>query len=148
MGAGSINTMRSTLAVLIGALVTALSIAFSSTVVVLTLAASQIGPRLLRIYVRDRSNQILIGIFSSAVFYNLFALYVIGRIDESGSVPNLTILGAFLMTCAALLVLIYFIHHVARSIQAPNVILSIARELKTLIDSTYQEKNSSKSAGI
>lgn len=148
LGAGSLNTMRSTLAVLIGALVTALSIAFSSTVVVLTLAASELGPRLLRIYVRDRSNQALIGIFSSAVFYNLFALYVIGRIDESGNVPNLTILGAFLMTCAALLVLIYFIHHVARSIQAPNVILSIARELKTLIDATYEKRDPSKGSEI
>lgn len=143
MGAGSLNTMRSTLAVLIGALVTALSIAFSSTVVVLTLAASQLGPRLLRIYVRDRSNQVLIGIFSSAVFYNLTALYVIGRIDEAGTVPNLTILGSFLMTCAALFVLIYFIHHVARSIQAPNVILSIAGELRTLVETFYADEDAS-----
>jgi uncharacterized membrane protein len=52
LGAGSLNTMRSTLAVLIGTLVTALSIAFSSTVVVLTLAALELGPKLLRIYVR------------------------------------------------------------------------------------------------
>ncbi|MEA3507370.1 MAG: DUF2254 family protein [Synergistota bacterium] len=71
MGVGSLNAMRSILAVLIGALVTALSIAFSSTVVVLTLAASQLGPRLLRIYVRDRSNQALIGVFSSTVFTTL-----------------------------------------------------------------------------
>lgn len=140
-GAGSLDSMRSILAVLIGALVTALSIAFSSTVVVLTLAASQLGPRLLRIYVRDRSNQILIGIFSSTVFYNLTALFVVGRLDDSGGVPNLTILGAFGMTCAALFVLIYFIHHVARSIQAPNVILSVAAELRVLILSTYPDQN-------
>lgn len=140
-GAGSLNSMRSILAVLIGALVTTLSIAFSSTVVVLTLAASQLGPRLLRIYVRDKSHQVLIGIFSSAVFYNLTALFVVGRLDDSGGVPNLTILGAFGMTCAALFVLIYFIHHVARSIQAPNVILSVATELRALIRSTYPERS-------
>jgi len=140
-GAGSLNSMRSILAVLIGALVTTLSIAFSSTVVVLTLAASQLGPRLLRIYVRDKSNQVLIGIFSSAVFYNLTALFVVGRLDDSGGVPNLTILGAFGMTCAALFVLIYFIHHVARSIQAPNVILSVAAELRSLIRTTYPDQN-------
>lgn len=141
MGAGSLNAMRSILAVLIGALVTALSIAFSSTVVVLTLAASQLGPRLLRIYVRDRSNQVLIGIFSSTVFYNLTALFVVGRLDVAGGVPNLTILGAFGMTGAALFVLIYFIHHVARSIQAPNVILSVAAELRALIRATYPDQN-------
>jgi len=146
MGAGSLNAMRSILAVLIGALVTALSIAFSSTVVVLTLAASQLGPRLLRIYVRDRSNQALIGVFSSTVFYNLTALFVVGRLDETGGVPNLTVLGAFGMTCAALFVLIYFIHHVARSIQAPNVILSVASELRTLISVTYPA-NGGKGAG-
>lgn len=138
-GAGSLNAMRSVLAVLIGALVTALSIVFSSTVVVLTLAASQLGPRLLRTYVRDRSNQVLIGVFSSTVFYNLTALFVVGRLQESRGIPNLTVLGGFLMTCAALFVLIYFIHHVARNIQAPNVILSVSEELRALIRRTYPE---------
>ncbi len=138
-GSGSLNSMRSVLAVLISALVTALSIVFSSTVVVLTLAASQLGPRLLRTYVRDRSNQILIGVFSSTVFYNLTALFVLGRLQESVGIPNFTILGGFLMTCAALFVLIYFIHHVARNIQAPNVILSVSQELKYLIQRTYPE---------
>jgi uncharacterized membrane protein len=138
-GAGSLNSMRSVLAVLIGALVTALSIVFSSTVVVLTLAASQLGPRLLRTYVRDRSNQVLIGIFSSTVFYNLTALFVLGRLQESGGIPNFTVLGGFLMTCAALFVLIYFIHHVARNIQVPNVILNVSQELLNLIRNTYPE---------
>lgn len=142
-GAGSLNAMRSVLAVLISALVTALSIVFSSTVVVLTLAASQLGPRLLRTYVRDRSNQVLIGIFSSTVFYNLTALFVVGRLEESRGIPNFTVLGGFLMTCAALFVLIYFIHHVARSIQAPNVILSVSQELLGLIRRTYPERNKS-----
>jgi len=138
-GAGSLNSMRSVLAVLIGALVTALSIVFSSTVVVLTLAASQLGPRLLRTYVRDRSNQTLIGVFSSTVFYNLTALFVLGRLQESEGIPNFTVLVGFLMTCGALFVLIYFIHHVARNIQAPNVILNVSQELLSLIRNTYPE---------
>lgn len=138
-GAGSLNSMRSVLAVLISALVTALSIVFSSTVVVLTLAASQLGPRLLRTYVRDRSNQTLIGVFSSTVFYNLTALFVLGRLQESEGIPNFTVLVGFLMTCAALFVLIYFIHHVARNIQAPNVILNVSQELMALIRNTYPE---------
>ncbi|MEA3507371.1 MAG: DUF2254 family protein, partial [Synergistota bacterium] len=52
------------------------------------------------------------------------------------------------MTCAALFVLIYFIHHVARSIQAPNVILSVASELRTLISVTYPANGRQGSASI
>ena len=135
--AGSIEGVRTLLGVLIGAMVTAVSIVFSTTVVVLTLAASQLGPRLLRTYVRDRSNQVLFGVFMATLFYSLTAMFVVGRMSPTGNLPNLTILGAFGLTCASLIVLIYFIHHVARAIQAPNVILSVSAELRRLIARTY-----------
>jgi uncharacterized membrane protein len=137
MEAGSPEGVRTLLGVLIGALVTTVSIVFSTTVVVLTLAASQLGPRLLRTYVRDRNNQILLGVFIATLFYCLTAMFVVGRMEGGGGIPNLTILGAFLLTCASLIVLVYFIHHVAVSIQAPNVILAVAAELRQLIERTY-----------
>jgi len=137
IGKGNLASIRSLLSVLIGAIVTALSIVFSSTVVVLTLAASQLGPRLLRTYMRARSNQLLIGIFIAALFYNLTALFIIGRLEGDSGIPNLTVLGTFALSCATLVILTYFIHHVARNIQAPNVILSVANELKSLILRTY-----------
>lgn len=139
LSAGSVEGVRTLLGVLIGAMVTAVSIVFSTTVVVLTLAASQLGPRLLRTYVRDRSNQALIGVFIATLFYSLTAMFVVGRMAPAGNLPNLTVLGAFALTCASLIVLIYFIHHVAQSIQAPNVILAVSAELNELIDRTYTE---------
>ncbi|MFW6181354.1 MAG: DUF2254 domain-containing protein [Spirochaetota bacterium] len=137
MQAGSPEGVRTLLGVLIGALVTTVSIVFSTTVVVLTLAASQLGPRLLRTYVRDRSNQLLLGVFVATLFYCLTAMFVVGRLEGAGGLPDLTVLGAFLLTCASLIVLVYFIHHVAVSIQAPNVILAVAAELRQLIERTY-----------
>jgi len=140
VGKGNLESIRSLLAVLIGAIVTALSIVFSSTVVVLTLAASQLGPRLLRTYMRARSNQLLIGIFIAALFYNLTALFIIGRLEGDSGIPNITVLGSFALSAATLIMLTYFIHHVARNIQAPNVILSVSNELKALILKTYPQQ--------
>ncbi|KQC09524.1 MAG: hypothetical protein APR54_12815 [Candidatus Cloacimonas sp. SDB] len=140
VGKGNLESIRSLLSVLIGAIVTALSIVFSSTVVVLTLAASQLGPRLLRTYMRARSNQLLIGIFIAALFYNLVALFIIGRLEGESGIPNITVLGSFALSVATLIMLTYFIHHVARNIQAPNVILSVSNELKTLILKTYPQQ--------
>ncbi|MBN1326865.1 MAG: DUF2254 domain-containing protein, partial [Candidatus Cloacimonetes bacterium] len=137
VGKGNLESIRSLLSVLIGAIVTALSIVFSSTVVVLTLAASQLGPRLLRTYMRARSNQLLIGIFIAALFYNLTALFIIGRLEGNSGIPNITVLGSFALSGATLVMLTFFIHHVARNIQAPNVILSVSNELKSLILRTY-----------
>jgi len=137
---GRIEAVRSLLAVLVGALVTALTFVFSGTVVVLTLAASQLGPRLLRTYMRDRSNQILIGVFVAALFYNLTALFVVGRLAHAEGIPNLAILGSFALSCTALVILVYFVHHISRTIQAPNVILAVSEELMALIDRIHSKQ--------
>ena len=137
--AGSAAGVRALLTAMVGALVTALSVVFSITIVALTLAASQLGPRLLRNFMRDRGNQVILGVFVSTFLYCLLALRLVGRTDAPDQLPHITVLGAFVLACAAFGVLIYFIHHVARSIQAPSVITSVCAELESEIERIFPE---------
>lgn len=54
--------------------------------------------------------------------------------------PYLSVQVAILMTLASLATFLAFIHSTAVSIQAPNVVLSVATELDAAIDQLYLER--------
>ncbi len=138
---GTIEGVRTLLATLVGSLVTVLALVFSITIVALTLAASQLGPRLLRSFMRDRSNQGVIGVFTATFLYTLIALLSVGRLEARGVVPHITVVGAFVLTTLSVAVLVYFIHHVSESIQAPNVIVGVAGELVDVVRRIYPQND-------
>jgi uncharacterized membrane protein len=134
---GTIEGVRTLLATLVGSIVTVLALVLSITIVALTLAASQLGPRLLRSFMRDRSNQGVIGVFTATFLYTLIALLSVGRLEARGVVPHITVVAAFVLTTLSVAVLVYFINHIAESIQAPNVVVAVSRELEGVIERLY-----------
>ncbi|MFP4106557.1 MAG: DUF2254 domain-containing protein [Phycisphaerae bacterium] len=139
LSGGSVAGVRSLLTALIGALVSAMSIVLSITVVALTLAASQLGPRILRNLIRDRRTQHTVGVMVAALLYCMTSLLVIGRLGGTERIPHLTVLGGFVAACVSLGALIHYVHRAALSMQAPYVIIQVSRELDRLIDRIYPE---------
>jgi len=107
------------------------------TLVALSLTSSQFGPRLLRNFMRDRTNQVVLGTFVATFLYCLLVLRTIRRADESAFVPHLSVTVGVLMAVASLAVLIYFVHHVAMSIQADHIVTQVSTELFDGIDRLY-----------
>ena len=58
---GSADAARQILASIAGAVITVVGIVFSITIVTLTLASTQFGPRMLRNFIRDRGTQLTLG---------------------------------------------------------------------------------------
>jgi uncharacterized membrane protein len=81
--------------------------------------------------------QITLGTFVATFFYAILALGSIGHGDHGAFVPHLSITVCLALTLVDLGVLVYFIHHVARSIQLPEVIAGIARDLSRAIDTEF-----------
>jgi uncharacterized membrane protein len=104
-------------------------VVFSMTLVALSLASSQLGPRLLRNFMRDTANQVVLGTFVSTFLYCLLVLRTIRRADEVAFVPHLSVTLGLLLALVSLGVLIYFIHHVSVSIQADEVVARVGAEL-------------------
>ena len=125
-GAEGASLVLSTIA---GSMITIAGVVFSMTLVALSLASSQLGPRLLRNFMRDTANQVVIGTFVATFVYCLLVLRTIRRADETAFVPHLAVTCGVLLALVSLAVLIYFIHHVAVSIQADEVVARVAREL-------------------
>jgi uncharacterized membrane protein len=127
---GSPDAARQILSSLAGAIITVVGVVFSITIVTLTLASQQFGPRMLRTFIRDRGTQVTLGTFVATFFYAILALISIG----STFVPHLTVTVALGLTAIDIGVLIYFIDHIATMIQLPQVIASIAGDLVRAID--------------
>jgi len=110
------------------------------TLVALSLASSQLGPRLLRNFMRDTTNQVVLGTFVATFVYCLLVLRTIRRASEITFVPHLSITIGVLFALASLGVLIYFFHHVSVSIQANEVVARVGKELIERIDHLFPEQ--------
>lgn len=135
-GAEGASLVLSTIA---GSMITIAGVVFSMTLVALSLASSQMGPRLLRNFMRDARNQLVLGAFISTFVYCLLVLRAIRPSGEAAFVPHLSVSIAVLLALASLGVLIYFIHHVSVSIQADEVVARVNAELIDGIDRLFPE---------
>lgn len=132
-----IDAIRTLLGTIAGAMITVTSIAFSITIVALTLASSQFGPRLLRNFMMDTGTQVVLGSFISNFLYCILVFCAISFQAPYTFKPGLTVIIAVVMTCISVGVLIYFIHHVAKSIQADVVIDDVYQELQNGIEHLF-----------
>ena len=111
---------------------------FSITIATLTLAPSQLGPRLLRTFLRDRGNQIVLGTLVATFAYSLLVLRIV-RGEEGGAVvPQISITTSAALAVASIAVWIYFIHHVATVMQADHA-GGVGEELDDGIDTLFPE---------
>ncbi len=127
--AGSADTAREILLAVAAAIMTVIGINFSVTIVTLTLASTQFGPRMLRNFIRDRGTQLTLGTFVATAVYCVLVLLAIGPGENGEFVPHFSVSMVFALVLVDLAVLIYFLHHIAIAIQLPFVIASIARDL-------------------
>ena len=124
---------RSLLATIAGSMISIAATVFSITIVALSLAAGQLGPRLLRTFMRDRGTQLSLGMFIATFAFCIVVLGVVHGGDTAPFVPAASATVAVVLALGSLAVLIYFIHHVAKSIQAPEVIAVVGSELDAAI---------------
>jgi uncharacterized membrane protein len=138
---GTADAARLILATVAASLITVVGIVFSITIVALTLASTQFGPRMLRNFVRDLGTQLTLGVFVGTFSYTVATLVSISPGPHGDFVPHLSITVALMLTLADVGVLIYFLNHIATMIQLPVVIAGIARTLANEI--TAQDRSGS-----
>jgi uncharacterized membrane protein len=126
-------SVRSLLLTIAGSTVGIVGVVFSIMMVPLTIAASQFGPRLLRNFRRDAGTQMTLGTFTATF---LFCMLVVLQLREEATrpLPQVSVTVGLLLGVTSFAVLIYFINHVAVSIQASVVVAEVSDELCTAID--------------
>ena len=141
---GSPEGARQLLSTIAGSMMTVAGVVFSITIVALTLASNQFGPRLLRNFMRDTGNQAVLGIFLATFAYCLLILrQVHGEMAaESSFIPQYSILTAVILSFISLGFLIFFIHHVAQQIQATQVTAALAADFRQALAGMFPNVSS------
>lgn len=128
---------RAVLSTIAGSMISVVGIVFSMTLVALALASSQYSPRVLRTFMRSRATQSSMGIFSGIFVYCLIVLRGVHGKDESVFVPVLAVTAAMMLAVVGVVVLIFFVHHIAQSIQASTILANIAEETIEAMNATF-----------
>lgn len=84
---------------------------------------------MLRNFIRDRVNQVVMGYFVSVFAYCLIVLGTIRGTDEVKFVPSTAVLAGLLLALGGVAALIFFIHHIAESLQTGTIVRHIFYEI-------------------
>ena len=144
VGAEGARQMLSTLA---GSMMSVMGITFSMTLVALALASSQYTSRILRNFMGSRATQTTLGAFAGIFAYCLIVLRAI-RGGDAAFIPSGAVLFAFVLALGGVLVLVFFVHHIASSIQAVNIIASVAHETNAAMDRVFPELQGREPNGV
>ncbi|MBD1996252.1 DUF2254 domain-containing protein [Leptolyngbya sp. FACHB-541] len=137
---GGPDGARALLSAVAGSMITVTATAFSITIVALQLAASNFGPRLLRNFMQDTGNQIVLGTFLGTFVYCLLILRTVRGEDYTFFVPHLSVTVGVILAIASVGTLIYFIHHASTIIQASHVITGVSADLDDAIARLFPEE--------
>ena len=133
---GTPDDARTLLIAISSTLATVIALVLGLTVVALQLASTQFSPRLLRNFLRDRTNQVVLSVFVATFTYSTAGLFTVGvsagqRVDDY---PRLAVSFALALLFISLLMLVFFVHHLAHSIQIDEVMRRVERSTLRVID--------------
>lgn len=136
---GEPESARELLSTIASALLTITGLVFSITILVLQLASSQFSPRVLRTFLQDRITKVSMGVFVGSFVYALVLLPRVrnGNAHQAEFVPALAVFVAFVLSIVSVTVLIRYIHHMAHSLRAVQIMRRIAQETRRCLDKLY-----------
>ncbi|KOH44496.1 DUF2254 domain-containing protein [Sunxiuqinia dokdonensis] len=142
----SADSARSILSTISGAMIGVAGTVFSVTLVALTLASSQLGPRLIKNFMYIRLNQVVLGAYVSTYLYCLVVLNAIKESEGFTFIPSISIFLAIIIAVVNIILLIVFIHQIAISIQADKVISDIHVFITSQVKTLFPDKLGEESA--
>jgi uncharacterized membrane protein len=139
---GSPEGARSVLSTIAQSMLTFTGLVFTITMLVLQLASSQLSPRVMRTFLRDRGNQVVLGMFVATFVFTLLVLREVRTPTSGGDafVPAVSVWVAFVFLLASVAAFVWYIDHMAHAIRASTVISNIWSETVEAIERRYPER--------
>ncbi|WP_435223211.1 DUF2254 domain-containing protein [Streptomyces sp. Tue6028] len=132
---GTADDARTLLIGITGTMVTVIALLLGLTVVALQLSSTQFSPRLLRNFLRDRPNQIVLSVFVATFAYSAAGLYTVGVSGGSRSAdfPRFAVSGALVLLFVSLGLLVFFADHLVHSIQVDAIMSGVQQNTVRVI---------------
>ncbi|QHC60190.1 DUF2254 domain-containing protein [Rathayibacter sp. VKM Ac-2760] len=126
---------RAILSAIGGTMLGVAATSFSITISVLATTSSAYGPRLVRNFMADRGNQVVLAVLTSTFLYSLIVLRSVHTEEDAtlAFVPVVAVGFAVVLAVGDVAVLVYFIHHIALSVQVTTLQKRVLGELESVI---------------
>ena len=133
---GTADDARTLLIGIAGTMITVIALMLGLTVVALQLSSTQYSPRILRNFLRDRPNQLVLSIFVATFAYAAAGLYTVGVSagERSAEFPRAAVSSAIGLLFLSLGALVYEVHHISHSMQIDEIMRQIGRSTAAVID--------------
>ncbi len=122
-----LSAARDILALIAGSVLSIGGVVFSISMVAFSLASGQYGPKILRKFLSDSGSKLSLGLFIGT---SLYCLAILSRYADSDQ-PSITVWIALLLTVAALVSFIQFIHSIGIDLQADRILERIGGDFRT-----------------
>lgn len=137
---GTPGEMRTALLGMATSVLATAGVVFTLLTLPLSTVAAQYGSRLLRVFLGDRTTQLVLGTFVATFVYCVAAALSILPIQVEPNAPQLTVtVGLFLML-ATFSSLILLVQHISTMLQAPNIAAAAGAELRDVVLSELPEQ--------
>ena len=126
IGETDADDLRPVLILVAGSIIGVASTTFSITMVAVSSASANFGPRLIGNFMRDRGNQLTLGTFIATFVYCLLVLPSL----HDGADAHLSVSVALVLAIASVGVFIFFIHHVPETLNIDGIVADIGCRLR------------------
>jgi uncharacterized membrane protein len=109
------------------------------TMVVVQLAMGQFSPRIVQRILEDKPSQLAIGIFVGTFAHAMLALREV-QTDGDGVVPGLAVVVAFVLVIISIMVLVWYVNHIGRSLRVSALIELVGTATRELLDTIYEDQ--------
>ncbi|WP_322410774.1 DUF2254 domain-containing protein [Microbacterium invictum] len=139
---GGVEAARAVLSAIAGSVITVTSLTFSLTVLALQLASSQGSPRLLRMFAADRMVHATLATFMGTFAYALTVLRTVEDATEGADafVPRIAVTVASVATLTSVVMLTFFLAHLARQLRLETMMRDAHREASRTIDLLWRAR--------
>lgn len=146
---GTADDARTLLIGVTGTMVTVIALVLGLTVVALQLSSTQFSPRLLRNFLRDRPNQLMLSVFLATFAYAAAGLYTVGVSSGARTevFPRLAVTGSLVLLFASLGMVVFFADHLAHSIQIDAIMLRVQQNTLDLVRNAAAPSSASSGGG-
>ena len=133
---GTPDDARTLLLGITGTMITIIALLLGLAVVALQLSSTQFSPRLLRNFLRDRPNQLVLSAFVATFAYSAAGLYTVGVSggNRTAAFPRLAVSGAIVLLFASLGLLVFFADHLLHSIQVDAIMETVQRNTLAVME--------------
>lgn len=125
----TVDSARSILSTVATATVTVAAIVFAMTAVVVQLATSQFSPRVTQGFLRDRYQQVTIGLTIGTFVYSLFVLVAVRGGEETvQTTHDISVTIAVVLAVVSMVAIVSFIDRIMRSMRIDSIVRSLSEQ--------------------